>query len=1182
MVKRLISLQRTGNGKRLKPWRPRVEWMEPRALLSAVSWTGGGGDNNWDTPANWNTNAVPGAADDVTIAIAANVVHSNNLTDSINSLTSSEPLTISGGTLSIAAASSITNTLSITGGTLTGAGNLTVSGLVTLSKGTLSGSSALNANGGMLINPPDNDSSGFAVDGRTINNAANQTATWTGSNNTVQVSDGGVFNNLGTFLAENSGSYADTGNGAASSFVNDGTYTQSGSGFVQFFVPFNVPGGTVNVQDGTLDLERGGTSTGGIFNLTGLLKIGNQLYNIDPTTTITGSGGLDFDGVSGPQILPSDYTYTAPTNVVNSDLQVDGNIRSSAFNNFGNLSGTGTVGSLGGEGGDLSPGDGANPGILNVQNNLDFSQGDWVFKPLLNGPTVGTGYSQLNVGGSVKLANADLEVVVGVAPSPGQTFTIIKSNAPINGEFSGLAEGASFVSGSTTFTITYVGGTGHDVVLDAVSTGAPAVAGLDPTSGPEAGGTQVTISGAGFTGATAVKFGPTAAASFTVVNDSTITATSPAGSGAVDVTVTTPNGTSEPSSVDQFTYTAVAGPIVTSIFPTSGPSTGSTTVEIDGFNFTGATEVDFGATPVTGTGFVVSSDNAILASAPPGTGVVHVTVKTPLGTSATSPADQFTYTAVAAPTVTGLSPTNGPAAGGTQVTITGTGFTGATDVHFGTIPASFLVDDDTTITVASPAGSGIVDVTVTTPAGTSAVSNADKFTYNQIVAPTVTGLSPSSGPSAGGTAVTITGTGFSGATQVEFGTTSATNLVVLDDTTIMATSPAGNGVLNVTVVTPAGTSPASHANEFTYTAVAAPSITGLSPTSGPAAGGTPVTITGTGFTGATQVEFGTIAATNLVVVNGSTITVDSPPGTGVVDVTVTTPGGTSANSEADQFTFTAVTAPTVTGLSPTSGPATGGTAVTITGTGFTGATEVDFGTTAATGLVVVNDTTITVNSPAGNGIADVTVKTPNGVSAVSPAAQFSYQVTPFPSEPTAPTVVTLVRFGFHAQPTSLVLTFSSPLDATRAEDVHNFMIVTLGGKGKNGNLVGHVTPVRSAVYDPSTLTVTLFTAQRLDIHNLYQLTVNGMTPSGLTGATGVPLAGQGNMSGTNYVKVISGKLLAGPAPSTSNAARRPKAAPDRVIKGPSAAALDQLLASGNWTARPNSARSHGGHHHRRG
>ena len=83
----------------------------------------------------------------------------------------------------------------------------------------------------------------------------------------------------------------------------------------------------------------------------------------------------------------------------------------------------------------------------------------------------------------------------------------------------------------------------------------------------------------------------------------------------------------------------------------------------------------------------------------------------------------------------------------------------------------------------------------------------------------------------------------------------------------------------------------------------APAVTGLSPTSGPAAGGTLVTITGTGFTGATVVDFGTTAATDVTVANDTTITADSPAGTGTVDVTVTTPGGTSATSTADQFTY---------------------------------------------------------------------------------------------------------------------------------------------------------------------------------------------------------------------------------------------------------------------------------------
>ena len=152
------------------------------------------------------------------------------------------------------------------------------------------------------------------------------------------------------------------------------------------------------------------------------------------------------------------------------------------------------------------------------------------------------------------------------------------------------------------------------------------------------------------------------------------------------------------------------------------------------------------------------------------------------------------------------------------------------------------------------------------------------------------------------------------------------------------------------------------------TAVAAgPTVTGISPNSGPTAGGTVVTITGTGFTGATGVDFGTTAATNVTVVNDTTVTADSPAGTGGVDVTVSTPNGASATSTADKFTYTVtVIAPTVTGVSPNSGPAAGGTLVTITGTGFTGATVVDFGTTAATDVTVQSTTTITADQPGGH------------------------------------------------------------------------------------------------------------------------------------------------------------------------------------------------------------------------
>ena len=344
-------------------------------------------------------------------------------------------------------------------------------------------------------------------------------------------------------------------------------------------------------------------------------------------------------------------------------------------------------------------------------------------------------------------------------------------------------------------------------------------------------------------------------------------------------------------------------PVVTSVSPASGPLAGGTSVTIAGSGFNGATAVDFGSIAATNVA-VNAAGTQITAVSPAGTGTVDVTVVGPGGTSATSSADQFSY--VAPPTVTGLSSTLGPAAGGTSVTITGTGFTGATAVDFGSTAATNVVVNTagTQVTAISPAGTGTVNVTVVTPGGTSPTSPADQFSY--VAPPTVTGLSPSKGPSAGGTSVTITGTGFTGVTAVDFGSTAATNVVVnAAGTQITVISPAGTGTVNVTVVGPGGTSATSSADQFSY--VAPPKVTGLSPTSGPAAGGTSVTITGTGFTGATAVDFGSTAATNMAVnAAGTKITAISPAGTGTVNVTVVTPGGTSAISSADQFSYKAV------------------------------------------------------------------------------------------------------------------------------------------------------------------------------------------------------------------------------------------------------------------------------------
>src|SRR6202042_2901582 len=159
-------------------------------------------------------------------------------------------------------------------------------------------------------------------------------------------------------------------------------------------------------------------------------------------------------------------------------------------------------------------------------------------------------------------------------------------------------------------------------------------------------------------------------------------------------------------------------------------------------------------------------------------------------------------------------------------------------------------------------------------------------------------------------------------------------------TEITVTSPAGSGTANVTVTTPGGTSAASADAQFTYLAV-----TGVDPGSGPEDGGTGVTIAGSGFTGATAVGFGSVPASDVSVVSGTQITATSPAGSGTVDVTVTTPVGTSAGGGAAQFSYLPV--PAVSGVDPGRGPAAGGTRGAITGTGFTGATPVRFRSAAA-------------------------------------------------------------------------------------------------------------------------------------------------------------------------------------------------------------------------------------------
>lgn len=259
----------------------------------------------------------------------------------------------------------------------------------------------------------------------------------------------------------------------------------------------------------------------------------------------------------------------------------------------------------------------------------------------------------------------------------------------------------------------------------------------------------------------------------------------------------------------------------------------------------------------------------------------------------------------------GLSVTIGPI--GTVLTISGINMTGITQIKFqgaAAVTSGFTNNTDKSVTVTVPAGTTSGKITVTTAVGTSALS-AQTFTVG-IPVPTIasTGLSATSGPV--GSSLTITGTNLSGITEIKFQGAAA---VTTDFTNNTATSvtvivPAGATSGKITVTTAIGGTSALSTQSFTVTTpVPVISSTGLSATSGTI--GSSLTITGTNFTGITQIKFqGTSAVTTGFTNNTATsVTVTVPVGATTGKITVTTAGGTSALS-AQTFTVTSTSATT--------------------------------------------------------------------------------------------------------------------------------------------------------------------------------------------------------------------------------------------------------------------------------
>ena len=285
---------------------------------------------------------------------------------------------------------------------------------------------------------------------------------------------------------------------------------------------------------------------------------------------------------------------------------------------------------------------------------------------------------------------------------------------------------------------------------------------------------------------------------------------------------------------------------------------------------------------------------------------------------------------------------------------------------------------------------------------------------------TITSMSPTNGPAIGGTAITITGSGFASGPAVTVGGSNCRTIVVVSATSITCTTPSGTAGAQNVVVTNTDATTATATNAFTYNA--GPTISGVSPTSGVSTGGTQITISGSNFT-----HTGSAGGS---VPNGLTVTVGGQPcvslgqgisygnelvcsvpaGTaGVADIVVTNPD-TQTITATGIFTYSLPPAPTVSGVSPTSGTSAGATSITITGTNFVAGSTVTVGGSPCTGVTVVSATSITCTTPSGTaGTSSVIVTSASQSNAANTLFTFVAAATTTTTTPAAtPTTTTPV------------------------------------------------------------------------------------------------------------------------------------------------------------------------------
>jgi hypothetical protein len=530
-------------------------------------------------------------------------------------------------------------------------------------------------------------------------------------------------------------------------------------------------------------------------------------------------------------------------------------------------------------------------------------------------------------------------------------------------------------------------------------------------------GDQVTIWGNGFSAVSSVKFNGFNSPMAGATTAQTITAVIPSGAANSTnvVTVTFMAGGTMQS--PQNFIVPPTGPYVRGFLPHTGSP--GTTVTINGTRLTGVTSVQFNGT--NGVNLQKLSDIQIKIDAP-----ANVTTG-PLIVFSNAFAHVTASNFFVSPTITNFSPSFGSA--GTNVTIQGRNFTGATAVQFGSLPALYTVLSSTQIVATVPSNAVTAKITVYAPAASVTT------TSNFVVRPTISGFNPGFGSP--GTLVTINGANLNEGTNLISGV-AATNAATIFFNGVRATFYTNVSASQLTTMVPNGattgkisvtTTNGSGTNDTLF--YLPPRITGFTPATNPP--GSRIMITGTNFLGATAVLFsGGVPSPSFFVTNNNILGAEVPFGFSTGPISVIAPAGT--NTSVDTY----FAAPQVTSFNPFSGVP--GDVVQVFGNNLAGATSVRFAAPGGFTNAIILGTfagRIDVRVPTNAMTGPISVVGPAGIGASAANFQLNYstlEVTvadaPDPAVIGSPLAYTIQVKNLGPNPAAILVTNVLPASVT--------------------------------------------------------------------------------------------------------------------------------------------------------